>query len=186
MLTLIVLGVALAMIIANTPIGIEQPMKEKTWQAVATGDPGAGASGLTLITITYNYPLDNARNIQLQPTIYATINHSLSRTMNMTIYYSTNQTNINTFLTTYSNITNSTQYTTMYPADTRSTQYYWRIQANDGTNTLNFTYNFQTEGYPGGGTGGIITTNVYGIIAIIFSILGIMALLIIWIKKREE
>lgn len=56
MLTLMVFGVALAMILVNTPIGIEKPMEERSWKTVADdGDPGAGSSGMLEIFI---YPHD--------------------------------------------------------------------------------------------------------------------------------
>jgi len=51
MFTLIVFGVASGLIIANTPMGIEKPVVSRTWNDVATGDPGAGASGMTLIFV---------------------------------------------------------------------------------------------------------------------------------------
>lgn len=45
MLTLMVFGVALAMILANTPIGIEKPMEERVWMPLAQGNPDTNVGG---------------------------------------------------------------------------------------------------------------------------------------------
>jgi hypothetical protein len=56
MFTLIVFGVASGLIIANTPMGVDKAVMDRSWKAVAAdGDPGAGASGMLEIFI---YPHD--------------------------------------------------------------------------------------------------------------------------------
>ena len=125
------------------------------------------------LTITNEYPGDTTTNIPLQPQVYATINSTLGRTMNMSLFYGT-EGNVNTLLTTHSNVTNGTYNADYFTASSRVNTYYWRVQLDDGSNFVNETYNFTTEGliiprYPSNGIA--ITAFTMGMLAVVFGII---------------
>jgi len=116
------------------------------WSDYFMWEFSAKNSTATFITITDEYPSNTSTNIPLQPQVYATINSATGLTMNMSIYYGTKG-NVNTLLTTHTNVANGTYNADYFTASNRTTTYYWRVQLNDGTNYLNETYNFTTEGF---------------------------------------
>jgi len=103
------------------------------------------------IIISNEYPSNNSFNAPLQPIIYVTINSTGGETMNISWYYGLSEGAENILLGSDNNIGNSTQNEMFITASSRSTMYYWRVQADDGTTYVNETFNFRTEGYPGGG-----------------------------------
>jgi len=102
-------------------------------------------------TITVTFPTNESTSINLQPTMYLTINHSYGQTMNISWYYGTTVGSENTLLGTDVNLTNSSQNEFFLQAIDRITSYYWRAQVDDGVDFYNETFWFTTEGYPGGG-----------------------------------
>ena len=134
---------------------------------------------LEYLNITNEYPTNNSVMIPMQPIVYATITSTLGNTMNMTIYYN------GILLANHTNVTDGTYSATFYQANTRSTSYTWYIILNDGTNTLNHTYNFKTEGYSGGYT---YTPNTGGSLWIIglFGMIGFVLILYVYKKRREN
>jgi len=137
-------------------------------------------SSIDLITVTNEFPDNQSINIPLQPTMYLTINHTEGETMNISWYYGT-QGNENTLLGTDVNFTNSTQSELNWNASNRVTDYYWRVMINDGTNYVNYSFEFQTEGYNPGIN---MDRGIWMIFAIMFIIP--IALLFMGIKKKKN
>jgi hypothetical protein len=134
-------------------------------------------SSMDIIIISNVYPGNNSNNIPLQPTIYATINNTYGNKMNISWYYGDSLTNCINILGQDLNITNSTQYELHFNASARSTIYYYRIMANDGTNWVNESFTFRTEGYPGGGISPNYGTPLgIAAAALVLSVFGIIAL----------
>jgi len=141
-------------------------------------------TGTPSITITNEFPSDNSFNAPLQPLVYATVNSTVGNTLNVSIYYGLTEGNENTLLGTDSLVGNGTYDQTFFQASGRATRYYWRIQADDGETYVNETFNFRTEGFPGGSIGQPSGSYIFGVIGI----LGIALLpLVLWkLKKRRE
>jgi len=117
--------------------------------------------------------------------VYATVNHSAGNTMNVSFYYGTTEGNENTLLGTDNNVANGSYSQSFFQASNRSTTYYWRIQVDDGETYINETFEFKTEGFPGGTVGQPSGNYIYGVIGL----LGIAILpLVLWKlkKKRDE
>jgi len=155
----------------------------RIYEQVITGWFSGGNATPFPITITDEYPTDTSTNIPPQPTIYITINHSTGDTMNISWYYGLSLGNETILLGTENNINNGTFTELFYPAINRTTSYYWRVQADDGTNYLNETYSFTTEGYP---TVPMPTNIGLAIIGIIFGTLGILSFFMISNKRRKR
>jgi hypothetical protein len=107
-------------------------------------------TSIAIIIISNIYPSNNSHMIPLQPVLYANINHSGSSMMNVSWYYGNSLDTCNNLLGTDTGFYNSTQSELDFNASKLSTDYYWRIQVDDGTNYVNETYYFKTEGYSGG------------------------------------
>jgi hypothetical protein len=171
----------------NIPSGINGSCYNytKQWRTIDSNINGiCYNTTIKLITFGTPYPDDNSFNIPLQPTAYIQINQTNGQKMNISWYYGTILGNESILLDTQANITNNTITTLFYPMKNKATKYFWRIQADDGTNYYNQTYNFQTEGYPGG-IGTNIPNNGASIgVALAAIIFGLLAFLIL-IKKRE-
>lgn len=103
------------------------------------------------ITVTDIYPVDDSRNIPVQPTCYVTVNHTNGSIMNISWYFGTTVGSENILLGTDDNVSNSTQNVLCYPAAGRSTEYFWKIVINDGQgNWHNESFSFTTESLGGG------------------------------------
>jgi hypothetical protein len=153
---------------------------ENTWNTTLVN------STAVLITVSNEYPLDNSINIPLQPTMFLTINHSDGLEMTAKWYYGP-QGSENNLLGEDTNIFNSTQSELNWNASNRFTDYYWRLQVNDTNgNYENYTYNFKTEGFAGGGSAFSDDSTAIAIAAgaLIFSMFGLIALF--EVKKRRR
>jgi len=103
--------------------------------------------------------------------------------MNISWYYGLSEGNETLLLGSENNISNGTFTELFYPATNRTTVYYWRVMANDGTNWINETYSFTTEGYP---TVPMPTNIGLALIGIIFGTLGIVSLFMVQKKKKKR
>ena len=104
--------------------------------------------------------------------------------MNVTWYVGTNSSNVNTLLGTDNNIGNGTIYKQYIQATTNYTTYYWRINATDENNTVEYIYQFTTaRTLPT-----IITTGGGGINPMVFAIIGILGIFGIFgfMKKKRR
>ena len=68
------------------------------------------------------------------------------------------------------------------------TNYYWRVKIDDGATTVNYTYDFKTQGVAGGGGGGagMIGTPPTAVGLSAFGIFLALFALIYRRRKREE
>jgi len=133
------------------------------------------------IYITNPYPNNNSINIPLQPTLFVTINHSFGENMNVSWYWSTNESDTNNLIGSNLNFSNSTQTKMFFGGTDRATVYYWRVQVDDGSNYFNETFNFRSEGHAG-----YQIKNNYAL-AVVGILVGIFALLFVffWLKKKK-
>jgi len=137
------------------------------------------ASSATL-TISNVYPSNNSIGISKQPYLYATFNSSLGKTMNVTWYYGLSEGNETILIETDENITNSTQSCLLYIASDSYTTYYWRVWVNDGTNNINETFSFTTEGLMG-----ISPRSSIGIVGVI-GIFGVLGFVFVIVRRRRN
>jgi len=124
-------------------------------------------------TISSVFPLNGSTNVQLQPYLYATFNHTQGLNMNISWYYGLSEGNETIFLGFDNDIVNSTQNELFYTAINHSTNYFWRIQVDDGINVGNRTYHFMTDSdvsfISGGSSAGIVgIVGIIGVVGLIF------------------
>jgi len=153
----------------------------QSWTDFSMFEMSASNSTTIFITFTNPYPGDTDVGIPLQPTNYVSVNHAEGKKINITWFYSTSKNDINTSLGNNYNITNSTINQLFYPATNRSNKYYWRVCANDGSIWENVTYEFKTEGYPGGSAPQEDNSVVF-----IFAIFALLIAFIALIKRRRK
>jgi len=137
------------------------------------------------LDITLEYP-DNGSNILItQPTLYFNLTSPTGSLMNYSIYLGTSASNCNIWLCNFSNVCNGThrndsQY---YSAINFSTEYHWRVQADDGANSINESFSFNCSRQGGGGVTGYgaamaIATGSLMLVVVVFAL--------VMDKKRKE
>ena len=133
------------------------------------------------IVISDVYPADTSRNIPVQPTLCATVNHTNGSSMSISWYFGTSLGSEDTLLGSDNSIGNITQSELCYLATSRSTVYYWKIVVNDSYgNWCNESFSFTTEHL---GIGRKIGGNaVYAVIGMS----GIFGLVIFIVYRRRK
>ena len=133
------------------------------------------------IFITNVYPSDGNTSVSLQPIIYATVNNTKGRIMNISWTYSLDNVDFYS-LSTNTGVYNGTYTSNYYTAVSEETTYYWKIEAEDNTSSVSETYEFTT-----GSTASTINVSSN----LIYSVLGILAFfgligIIIYKRKKEN
>ena len=132
------------------------------------------------ISISNVYPSNNSNGIPYQPTLYATFNHSSGGTMNVSWFYGNSLTTCNTLLGSESSFTNATK-TQLHFNATDIEDYFFRIQLDDGVDWINQSYTFTA-----GIGGGVMPRSSLWVVGIIFSALGIIALIFAMQNRKRR
>lgn len=131
------------------------------------------------ILISNVYPVNSTNIYVTQPTVFFDLNYSSGALMNYSIYVGNSTANCTDLLTSVNNVANGTyHYTDYYDAVSFYVSYYWKVSANNGSNWLNETYNFQAILQEDA----IITTPGFEI----FMLLGAVAVSMLLLKQRKK
>jgi len=136
----------------------------------------------TLMIISDVYPVNNSVGVPLQPHVFATINHTLGSTMNISFYYGLSINNTNHVMKTFNNVGNNTFNALFLNAVNHSTWFYWRVMVDDGTNYVNKTYVFMTE------SRNMLIPNGFNSIPMVFGLCGVIMgfyAVVIHLKKKK-
>ena len=131
------------------------PPTGREFVSVASYESGSGRYPLLHIEyilpneppkITNPYPANGSINVKLQPTCHVAVTDADGDTM--TIRWYENSTGSWVLRQTNSGVGNGTYYWTFTQANSYSTTYWWKVTANDGTDTTTEIYHFTTVPEP--------------------------------------